>query len=910
AASPAPSIAGGGVANGFGASGDGGGYGTNGTGFGGYGSGGGGGGGGVDDGQWADIGAILAGSDEPKKRWLRSALRLLSAVCAGAHYGCQSAVSRLVPADMLLDLLGGSGAYGGYGGGSGGYGSGGGDGGYCNGYGGGGGNGGLGDGDQAILLDLLRSVYVEHDLVFPPEALVPSQAVAIAIAGEEFPIGVSGKVFNYMTQSPPPGRCRVGHAQIAAQRRRLMSLICAGLQGLRLDVFAYEPPRYADRCHAAVALLRLTRWLLRKGFFYRGGTDAPVGALGLGGLQAVVEEEVSWVGQQWVHRPSRLERAVAGARDALPPLPSQRQPLSSAAAAAAGATQQLLLRPRAPDQLLYHADLEDLLVEKCRAADAEHAGRGGYGGGGGGSGGGGGGNGDGFGGVAGMSGGPVGAARFDALFANPLIVDLKREVLASLEVLQAIRNLQGLKAVVHRAVGPEAATALAAPETVPQAGVFDDGVESADTRLDAAMEVMGQAVATGDEKLKAVMDLTLHGGASLLLQRAYRFCLTLTLNDVHFVNLLNRFAVVADPGVARTARTAHALAALFRKYSRNFGGYGGGYSHGGGSGGHGGGSGHFSGGGHCGGGEGDESTLDVLLFTLSVLAAISVQELRPRSAKEDKAAAVATAAASAAATAVSVEAAAGSTPGAAGSAAGAALSAAAGGAETFGSVAGVRPGRFESNSDDASVAGDGVGSAVGAMAPGPSGGGTLSRFEPFNNFGLARGSGWSSFGANRSGVSGGDSDGVIFAAAGISRHRSWDGPAVAGGSNSDGANGGEPTVAGRPTLAGAMTAAATRGREIGRSTSLRGLAAFTYAALDGPAYGRSRSGGANGRGFGNSDETSPMSHLLAASMSPSCSRGVDDSAIGSGADVGGFSGISNATGEAAPDDSIPSLHAP
>ena len=98
-------------------------------------------------GKWQDVVLLLARSCL-ERDWFRYCMTLLSSMCRGRNLATQRLIGRLVPADMVLDVL----------------------------------NGCVdSEIDKKMACEFLLSVFIEHDYVFATRALTSQQAVVLAV---------------------------------------------------------------------------------------------------------------------------------------------------------------------------------------------------------------------------------------------------------------------------------------------------------------------------------------------------------------------------------------------------------------------------------------------------------------------------------------------------------------------------------------------------------------------------------------------------------------------------------------------------------------------------------------------------------------------------------------------------------
>lgn len=146
-----------------------------------------------------------------------------------------------------------------------------------------------GEADKALFCDLLRTLYIEHDLVFPVSPLLPHQAACLSLDPEQASTGEMGRVFNPLSQATL-SLAAVGSSP-RDQRAGLRALLTEHLgklegyvgpsagAGRQQQLQLLQAGGGAQREAFAASLLRLTHALLLQGFFEaEAGRRPPSGA--------------------------------------------------------------------------------------------------------------------------------------------------------------------------------------------------------------------------------------------------------------------------------------------------------------------------------------------------------------------------------------------------------------------------------------------------------------------------------------------------------------------------------------------------------------------------------------------------------------------------------------------------------
>jgi hypothetical protein len=129
-----------------------------------------------------------------------------------------------------------------------------------------------GEADKALWCDLLRVVYIEHDLVFPVSPLLPHQAACLSLDPERVAYGEMGRVFNPLSQATL-SLAAIGSSPVD-QRAGLRAFLGEHLG--RLEEYAgvkqgaggqQQQQQQQQREVLATSLLRLAHALLLQGFF-------------------------------------------------------------------------------------------------------------------------------------------------------------------------------------------------------------------------------------------------------------------------------------------------------------------------------------------------------------------------------------------------------------------------------------------------------------------------------------------------------------------------------------------------------------------------------------------------------------------------------------------------------------------
>lgn len=144
-----------------------------------------------------------------------------------------------------------------------------------------------GEADKALFCDLLRALYIEHDLVFPVSPLLPHQAACLSLDPEHVAYGEMGRVFNPLSQATlslaaigsSPTDQRAGlRALLAEHLGKLEEYVGPAAGAGRQQQLQLQAGGGSQREAFAASLLRLTHALLLQGFFEREVGRRPRGA--------------------------------------------------------------------------------------------------------------------------------------------------------------------------------------------------------------------------------------------------------------------------------------------------------------------------------------------------------------------------------------------------------------------------------------------------------------------------------------------------------------------------------------------------------------------------------------------------------------------------------------------------------
>lgn len=191
--------------------------------------------------QWKNIEEIVS-AETFESEWFGKSLFFLAALCRGRNLICQKTVSRLVPAELLMEMLGSD---------------------------------NLNIGEKSLALNLLTCVYVENDLVYSIQSHSLHQPIMIGVDGcinNTFEFFVTaGKVFNVYSRA----QFEDGYWNGPKLRTHLRSFMEIEITKLKLNLsdteedkpiisYARVVPLYLEY---ARFLLKLLKNLLRLDFF-------------------------------------------------------------------------------------------------------------------------------------------------------------------------------------------------------------------------------------------------------------------------------------------------------------------------------------------------------------------------------------------------------------------------------------------------------------------------------------------------------------------------------------------------------------------------------------------------------------------------------------------------------------------
>ena len=174
-------------------------------------------------GKWQDVVLLLARSCL-ERDWFRYCMTLLSSMCRGRNLATQRLIGRLVPADMVLDVL----------------------------------NGCVdSEIDKKMACEFLLSVFIEHDYVFATRALTSQQAVVLAVDEINFKPRIrAGKLFNQATRPQFEGMRSGQSLRMQFWKFLREQTVSMSLTGQERDVLNY----YSE-------LIAVIRTLLQLDFF-------------------------------------------------------------------------------------------------------------------------------------------------------------------------------------------------------------------------------------------------------------------------------------------------------------------------------------------------------------------------------------------------------------------------------------------------------------------------------------------------------------------------------------------------------------------------------------------------------------------------------------------------------------------
>lgn len=465
--------------------------------------------------------------------------------------------------------------------------------------------------DKALFCDLLRTVYVEHDLVFPVSPLLPHQATCLSLDPEQVAYGEMGRVFNPLSQTTL-SLAAIGSRPID-QRAGLRAFLTEHLGRLEdyagAGTGAGAGPRSPQQQREAFAasLLRLTHGLLRQGFFEPesagrrtmggwammetggGATSRSLGAHTAGlltsffgnGLRGEEDEEEQQRASEW-GPPVVVEEAVAAAAAAAGASSHPRSPqgagllarLVSPRGLRSGAGAGAPSRPAA----LTYSFLEATLIVTLEAAGRATVAR-----------------------AKAANGGETsslqdlqvsGGGAYSLVFDEPGPVALKAEVVGLLRTLADIRSIKNAKALLSsfrlyesqgqgQGHGPHDARHSLVMRGRDSASGGVGGASSASSSRAAIQLRFGRTqeavlergfddrTQDGEVFLNAVLGATAHRDRTLLI-KAYDLLYRHSTQRVAFAALLDELDVSRRPSLAITMRTQRQALELFEKHVPGF----------------------------------------------------------------------------------------------------------------------------------------------------------------------------------------------------------------------------------------------------------------------------------------------------------------------------------------------------
>ncbi len=174
----------------------------------------------------------LVDANSADRLWFRSSLGFLAALCRGRNLLSQRAVSRLVPAELLLALLFSP---------------------------------QVDTVDKHIACDLLCCIFLENDLVFPIKTRLPQEVLFIGIdqgiPRHDALMVTAGKVFNAYSRA----KITAGYCDGPSLRRQLRMFMSREVRGMVVSHDDSDAKLLYDAC-----LLQLLSELLLQGFFDLG----------------------------------------------------------------------------------------------------------------------------------------------------------------------------------------------------------------------------------------------------------------------------------------------------------------------------------------------------------------------------------------------------------------------------------------------------------------------------------------------------------------------------------------------------------------------------------------------------------------------------------------------------------------
>ena len=500
-------------------------------------------------------------------KWIRASVRLLVALCRDRNLVSQRLVGTIVPVDAVLYLL------------------------HSN---------ALGKQDKALFCDLLRTCYVEHDLVFPVAPLLPKQAVCLSLDPEAVAHGEMGRVFNPLSQ------VTLSLASLSSnptdQRAGLRAFLKEHFAHLEEYVSQRDGKTAAALETFATALLRLTHALVLQGFFETdpkslqqhqqqrsgwpaaGGMDAGNLTVGAGsglltaffGQQQHPEHRYQGKTSEWGSPVARtsMAKGEAAEGESVPSLARRRTPTPTGGLLArlTGTPRKqrpaLQVTPTAAGAAhnLTYSFLETSLILTLEVAGAAAADR-----------------------LQATKDGLEDLQMgYNALFDELGPITLKTEILELLRVLCDIRSIKNMKSLLWSlnaqaglssgggGVGGGGASSAAAAAASAAAGdaEFAGANRLAQLRFTKAQEAVlergfDDRTVDGELLMDAVVGTTAHRDKNLLV-KAFDLLYHHSIQRVTFAALLEEVEVARRPSLAITMRVQRVVMELFEKHMPGF----------------------------------------------------------------------------------------------------------------------------------------------------------------------------------------------------------------------------------------------------------------------------------------------------------------------------------------------------